>query len=153
MRLILAFLHLFNEPGDIKNGSDLYWFQILGKWKCELFSHVWLFATPWNVAHQALLSMEFSRQEYWSGWPYLLQRIFLSWRENPGLLHYRQIIYHLSHHGSPIHYTLHKANKSVWVTALSIIKTLLLNPPIALSFGEHILVPFPHSLCIYSVNI
>ena len=25
------------------------------------------FATPWTVAHQALLSMEFSRQEYWSG--------------------------------------------------------------------------------------
>ena len=25
------------------------------------------FATPWTVAHQALLSMGFSRQEYWSG--------------------------------------------------------------------------------------
>ena len=24
----------------------------------------------WTVAHQALLSMEFSRQEYWSGWPF-----------------------------------------------------------------------------------
>ena len=31
------------------------------------FSHVWLFATPWTVAHQAPLSMGFSRQEYWSG--------------------------------------------------------------------------------------
>ena len=29
----------------------------------------YLFATPWAVAHQALLSMEFSRQEYWSGLP------------------------------------------------------------------------------------
>ena len=28
-----------------------------------------LFATPWTVAHQAVLSMEFSRQEYWSGLP------------------------------------------------------------------------------------
>ena len=27
----------------------------------------WLFVTPWTVAHQAPLSMEFSRQEYWSG--------------------------------------------------------------------------------------
>jgi len=27
------------------------------------------FATPWNVAHQALLSMGFSRQEHWSGLP------------------------------------------------------------------------------------
>ena len=27
-------------------------------------------ATPWTVAHQAPLSMGFSRQEYWSGWPF-----------------------------------------------------------------------------------
>ena len=33
------------------------------------FSHVWLFETPWTVAHQAPLSMRFSRQEYWSGLP------------------------------------------------------------------------------------
>ena len=31
------------------------------------FSTVRLFATPWTVANQAPLSMEFSRQEYWSG--------------------------------------------------------------------------------------
>ena len=29
-----------------------------------------LFATPWTVAFQAPLSMEFSRQEYWSGLPF-----------------------------------------------------------------------------------
>ena len=28
-----------------------------------------VFATPWTVAHQALLSMGFSRQEYWSELP------------------------------------------------------------------------------------
>ena len=33
------------------------------------FSHVWLFATLWTVIHQAPLSMEFSRQEYWSVLP------------------------------------------------------------------------------------
>ena len=33
------------------------------------FSHVRLFATLWTVAHQAPLSMGFSRQEYWSGLP------------------------------------------------------------------------------------
>ena len=27
---------------------------------------VQVFVTPWTVAHQALLFMEFSRQEYWS---------------------------------------------------------------------------------------
>ena len=35
----------------------------------QLLSHVWLFVTPWTVAHWALLSMGFSRQEYWSGLP------------------------------------------------------------------------------------
>ena len=32
--------------------------------------YVRLFVTPWIVAHQALLSMGFSRQEYWSGLPF-----------------------------------------------------------------------------------
>ena len=35
------------------------------------FSCVWLFATPRTVAHQAALSIGFSRQEYWSGLPCL----------------------------------------------------------------------------------
>ena len=33
------------------------------------FAHVQLYATLWTVAHQAPLSMGFSRQEYWSGLP------------------------------------------------------------------------------------
>ena len=33
------------------------------------------FVTPWTVAHQTPLSMGFSRQEYWSGLPALLQGI------------------------------------------------------------------------------
>ena len=36
----------------------------------QSLSHVWLFVTSWTVAHQAL-SVEFSRQEYWSGLPFL----------------------------------------------------------------------------------
>ena len=31
--------------------------------------HEWLCATLWTVAHQASMSMGFSRHEYWSGWP------------------------------------------------------------------------------------
>ena len=34
------------------------------------FSHVWLCATPETAAHQAPLSLGFSRQEYWSGLPF-----------------------------------------------------------------------------------
>ena len=33
-------------------------------------SHVQLFATPWTVPLQAPLSMEFTRQEYWSELPF-----------------------------------------------------------------------------------
>ena len=35
-----------------------------------MLSHIRLFATPWTAIHQAPLSMEFSRQEYWSGLPF-----------------------------------------------------------------------------------
>ena len=35
-----------------------------------ILSRVQLFETPWTVAHQATLSMGFSRQEYWSGLPF-----------------------------------------------------------------------------------
>ena len=49
-------------------------FLVLGSNKnaCVLshFSCVWLFATLRTVAHQAPLSMGFSRQEYWSGSPF-----------------------------------------------------------------------------------
>ena len=36
----------------------------------QSLSRVLLFATLWTVAHQAPLSMGFSRQEYWSGLPF-----------------------------------------------------------------------------------
>ena len=36
----------------------------------QLLSHVQLFANPGTVAHQAPLSMEFSRQECWNGLPF-----------------------------------------------------------------------------------
>jgi len=35
-----------------------------------MLGHVQLFASPWTVAHQAPLPMEFFRQEYWSGLPF-----------------------------------------------------------------------------------
>ena len=42
---------------------------------------VWLFATPWTVAHQPPLSMGFPRQEYWSGLPFPSTRDL----PNPGI--------------------------------------------------------------------
>ena len=56
--------------------------------------------TPWTVARQVSLSIEFSRQESWSGLPF--QEMFLTQGPSLVLLHYRQILYYLSHQGSPI---------------------------------------------------
>ena len=61
---------------------------------CSL-SHVQLFAAPWTEAHQSSLSMEFSRQEYWSGLPYSPPRDL----PDPGIKHCasyigRQVLHH-----------------------------------------------------------
>ena len=40
------------------------------KVKVKSLSRVRLFATPWTVGRQAPPSMEFSRQEHWSGLPF-----------------------------------------------------------------------------------
>ena len=65
------------------------------------FGRVQLSATPWTVAHQAPLSMEFSRLDTGVGCHFLLLGIFLTQELNPGLLHCRQTLYHLSHQGNP----------------------------------------------------
>ena len=57
-------------------------FSSAWKWKVKVktLSHVWLLATPWTEAYQALPSIGFSRQEYWSGVPLLS---LLTAREGP----------------------------------------------------------------------
>ena len=61
-------------PG-ILQARTLEWvaisFSNAWKWKVKVksFSRVWLLVTPWTAAHQAPLSMRFSRQEYWSRLP------------------------------------------------------------------------------------
>ena len=52
-----------------------------------MLSHVPLFVTPWTVAHQVPLSMGFLWQKYWSGLPFPELGI------EPGLLHYKQMLY------------------------------------------------------------
>ena len=64
------------------------------KWKVKMksLSHVRLLATPWTAAYQALPSMGFSRQEYWSGVPLSRlvitflprsKRLLISWLQSP----------------------------------------------------------------------
>ena len=63
-------------PGILQSRT-LEWvaisFSNAWKWKVKVksISHVRLLATPWTVAYQAPPSMGFSRQEYWSGVPFV----------------------------------------------------------------------------------
>ena len=59
-------------PSVLTNGTwsgSFSWVHTCAVLRC--FSCVWFFATPCTVAHQAPLSMEISKQKYWSGLPCL----------------------------------------------------------------------------------
>ena len=68
------------------------------------FSCVWLFATLWTEAHQAPLSMGFSRQEYWSGLPCPPPEDLPDSGMGTHICHVscigKQVLYHLCHLGS-----------------------------------------------------
>ena len=66
------------------------------RFKVKSLTCIWLFVTPQTVAHQAPLSMGFSRREYWSGLPFPSPKDLPDQGSNPGLLHCRQMLYHLS---------------------------------------------------------
>ena len=59
-------VELLYDPTIIPKENKIY----ISKVKVKLLSHILLSVTPWTVAHQAPLSMGFSRQEYWSGLPF-----------------------------------------------------------------------------------
>ena len=62
--------------------------------------HVQLFATPWTVAHHTPLSMGILQARILE-WVAMPSSRGSSQGSNPGLQHCRQILYHLSHQGSP----------------------------------------------------
>ena len=68
--------------------------------KVKLLSHVQLFVTPWTIAYQTPQSMEFSRQEYWSGLPFHSPGDLPDPGIEPGFPHCRQTLYCLRHQGS-----------------------------------------------------
>ena len=65
-KILQSYVLLFKDSGK-------KWFSLVVSWETELFgstkwrslSRVQLFVTPWTIQ-----SMEFSRPEYWSGWPF-----------------------------------------------------------------------------------
>ena len=62
-----SFLHIYSAFGWINREQNKLWpcpsSSVLYMWACSVVSDS---ATPWTVAHQDPLSMEFSRQEHWS---------------------------------------------------------------------------------------
>ena len=67
------------------------------------FSHAWLFAAPRTAARQLLHPWGPSRQEHWSGLPCPPPGDLSTQGSNPGLWRRGQILYRLSHQGSPPH--------------------------------------------------
>ena len=61
-------------------------------------------AAPWTAAHAAPLFMGFPGWNTGVGCYFLLQGIFPTQGLNPALLHCRQILYRLSHQGSPLRF-------------------------------------------------
>ena len=82
---------------DLSRSSSLF---LELKVKVKLLSHVRLFATPWTVAYRLLLPWDFPGKSTGVDCHFLLQGIFSTQGSNPGLLHCRQMLYHLSHQGS-----------------------------------------------------
>ena len=66
----LAIVCFSHEPTDsVLSTLGVISYLLQNHLEVKSLSHVWLFVTPWTVAHQAPPSLEFSRQEYWSGLP------------------------------------------------------------------------------------
>ena len=60
---------LFLGMSHYNNTGKIIWELFIHE-VCQVLSRGWLFVAAWRVAHQAPLSMEFSRQKYWSGLPF-----------------------------------------------------------------------------------
>ena len=68
---IQSLQNLFPAHSDLQNPACLTHHQCLKRAAGGLVTQACpTLATPWTVAHQAPLSMGFSRQEYWSGLPF-----------------------------------------------------------------------------------
>ena len=73
-RVLVALWHVGTQPVSPALAGGFFTFEPLGVCESEsvnLLSHVHLIVTPGTVVHKAPLSMEFSRQSYWSGLPFL----------------------------------------------------------------------------------
>ena len=98
--LLKTYNYCHNSLYDCSTKSNFYIACMLSH-----FSHVQLFVTPWTVAHQAPLSMGFSRQEHWSRLPFPPPGDFPDQGIKPASpvapALQADSLYRLSHQGSP----------------------------------------------------
>ena len=114
--------------------------------KCESVNHSCLtLCDPlYYIAHQAPLSLGFSRQEYWNGLLFPPPGHLPDLGSNSGLLYCRQILYHLNHQGSPKKCYGHRLSSNTSKHLLWLQFTLRKNLPISHptpSLGAHVLGP------------
>ena len=87
--------------------------------------HVQLFETPWTVAHQAPLSMGFSRQEDWSGLLFSSPGNLLSPGIKPAFLALQADSLPLSHLGSPYQRIVSNDSDHTWQFLIPPVKFFL----------------------------
>ena len=155
VRKVLWFpLHFTEKVTEIQRGCVIYsrsqHLQMAGKVKCWLLSHVWLLTTPRTVAHQTV-----AHHYPWNspgnnaavGCHFLLHGIYPTQEFNPGfnpgLLHCRRILYHLSHQLE------FNSSSVVWAYTLNHNATLSLKTVMVVVVGTikkimKILCPWPH---------
>ena len=101
--LFIRFFPVLEEihPHIPAKGSETLLLKIWPKWKWKVVAWACLtLCDPMDVAYQDLLSMGFSRQEYWSGLPFPSPGDLPNPGSNLGLPHCRQMLKCLSHQGS-----------------------------------------------------
>ena len=101
---LICELNLMPAP-QVSNISKWAFFtlnlELLYEYVLSCVSRVWRFVTPWTLSHQAPLFMGFSRQEYWSRLPCPPLGHLPTQGSNLHFLHWRRILYHQRHLGSP----------------------------------------------------
>ena len=87
----------------MKQNNPSFLLATIVKVKVKSLSRVRLFATPWTEEPTRFLRpWDFPSKNTGAGCHFLLQEIFPTQGLNPGLPQCRQMLYHLSHQGSPL---------------------------------------------------
>ena len=86
-----------------QHAATLLFTILISKVKVKSLSRARLFTSPWIIACTRLLRpWDFQGRSTGVGCHFLLQGIFPTQGLNPGLSHCRQMLYRLSHQGSPL---------------------------------------------------